>query len=640
MSLTELNKSQREASLHKEGPILIIAGAGTGKTKTIAHRVFNLIKEGVEPKNILAITFTNKAAKEMRERIISLIERGSPHLLQDSLPFVSTFHSLGVHIIKENAKIIGTTRYFSILDKEDSLKAVKTAVKEANLDVKQFDPRRIQNIISKQKGELVDYETYLQEAGDEYFPKMLSIIWGKYENILKRQKALDFDDLILKTVLLLQKNPEILKYYQSTWKYIHIDEYQDTNKSQYTLTKLLSKEHGNICGVGDSDQSIYGWRGADFKNILNFERDYPNVKIILLEENYRSTKTILFAADKVIKQNKLRIDKNIFTQNKNGDKITLFDAENETEEALFIAREVGKIISKNKADSSEIAILYRANFQSRTLEEAFIRAGIPYKILGVRFFERKEIKDILSFIKVALNPDNQEGLKRIINIPPRGIGKATLLKIFTGKKAELPLKVAEKVNNFNKLLDSIKRSILTEKPSSVIKKIINETGMVEFLKNGGEDDQERVENIKELATLGVKYDDLEIPLGIEKLLTEASLVSDQDSIQEKDGSVRLMTVHSAKGLEFKHVFITGLEEGLFPHHDLSGKGAEHEEEERRLFYVAITRAKEKLYLSFADMRTIFGSKQVNYPSSFLSELPEDILMSYNYDEDLPVIEFE
>lgn len=640
MSSSELNKSQREAVLHKDGPILIIAGAGAGKTKTIAHRVFNLIKEGVEPKNILAITFTNKAAKEMKERIIDLIQKDAPHLLEDSIPFVSTFHSLGVHIIKENAKAIGITRYFSILDKEDSLKAVKSATKEAGLDIKQFDPRRIQNTISKQKGELIDYETYLEDAGDEYFPKMLAVIWGKYEDILKKQKALDFDDLILKTVLLLQKNPEILKYYQTLWKYIHIDEYQDTNKSQYTLTKLLSKEHRNICGVGDNDQSIYGWRGADFKNILNFEKDYPSVKLVLLEENYRSTKTILFAADKVIKQNKLRIDKNMFTKNKEGDKITLFEAENEEKEALFIAKEISKIISKNRTDLSEIAILYRANFQSRSLEEALLQEGVPYKILGVRFFERKEVKDILAFIKVALNPDNQEGLKRIINIPPRGIGKATLLKIFSGKQAELPPKVAEKVNNFNKLLESIKKSILTEKPSVVIKKIINETGMTEFLKNGGEDDQERVENIKELATLGTKYDDLEVPLGIEKLLTEASLVSDQDSIQDKDTAVRLMTVHSAKGLEFKYVFITGLEEGLFPHQDLSGRGAEHEEEERRLFYVALTRAKEKLYLSFADMRTIFGSKQVNYPSSFLSELPEHLLVLHNNDDDLPTIELE
>jgi len=640
MSSSELNKPQREAALHKEGPLLIIAGAGAGKTKTIAHRVFNLIKEGVEPKNILAITFTNKAAKEMKERIISLIEKESPHLLKDSLPFVSTFHSLGVHIIKENSQAVGITRYFSILDKEDSLKAVKSAVKEADLDVKQFDPRRIQNIISRQKGELVDYNTYLEEAGDEYFPKMLAIIWGKYEEILKKQKALDFDDLILKTVLLFQKNPEILKYYQSLWKYIHIDEYQDTNKSQYTLTKLLSKEHKNICGVGDSDQSIYGWRGADFKNILNFEKDYPDVRLVLLEENYRSTKNILTAADNVIKQNKLRIDKNMFTQNKEGEKLTLFEAKDEGEEALFIAEEITKIISDKKAKASEIAILYRANFQSRSMEEALLQKGVPYKILGVRFFERKEVKDILAFIKVALNPDNQEALKRVINIPPRGIGKATLLKIFTGKQVELPPKILEKVNSFNKLLESIKKSILTEKPSLVIKKIIKETGMEEFLKSGGEDDQERVENIKELATLGIKYDDIEAPLGIEKLLTEAALVSDQDSIQEKEEAVRLMTVHSAKGLEFKYVFITGLEEGLFPHQDLGGKGAEHEEEERRLFYVALTRAKEKLYLSFADTRTIFGSKQVNYPSSFLSELPEHLLVLYNNDEELPTIEFE
>lgn len=638
MSLPELNEAQEQAVLHKEGPLLIIAGAGAGKTKTIAHRVFNLIKEGVPPKNILAITFTNKAAKEMRERIISLIEKEAPHLIDDNVPFVSTFHSLGVHILKENAKAVGITRYFSILDKEDSLKAIKNAIKEANLDVKQFDPRRIQNIISKQKGELTDYESYLEEAGDDYFPKMFAIIWGKYEDILKKQKAFDFDDLILKTVRLFQRNNEILKYYQSLWKYIHIDEYQDTNKVQYTLTKLLSAEHKNICAVGDSDQSIYGWRGADFKNILNFEKDYPEVKLVLLEENYRSTKNILFAADNVIKKNKLRIDKKIFTQNKEGEKITLFEAENEEQEASFIAEKAKNIISENKIDPSEISVLYRANFQSRSLEEAFLKAGVPYQVLGVRFFERKEVKDVLAYIKSALNPDDQESIKRIINIPPRGLGKITLLKMFKGKNNELPQKVAEKVNDFNELLKSINKSVLNEKPSAVIKNIIKKTGMEEFLKKGGEDDQERIENIRELATLGAKYDDMPPPLGIEKLLTEAALVSDQDSIGEKNKAVRLMTIHSAKGLEFKYVFITGLEDGLFPHQDLSGKGAEHDEEERRLFYVALTRAKEKLYLSFSDSRTIFGSRQVNYPSSFLSEIPEHLLL---YDNNcIPTIELE
>ncbi len=640
MSLPELNKAQKEAALHKEGPILIIAGAGAGKTKTIAHRVFNLIKEGVLPKNILAITFTNKAAKEMRERITSLIEKRAPYLSDENVPFVSTFHSLGVHILKENAKAVGLTRYFSILDKEDSLKAVKSAVKEADLDVKQFDPRRIQNIISRQKGELMDYETYKEEVGDEYFPKMLALIWSKYEDILKKQKALDFDDLILKTVRLFQENPAILKYYQSLWKYIHIDEYQDTNKVQYTLAKLLSAEHKNICAVGDSDQSIYGWRGADFKNILNFEKDYPEVKLVLLEENYRSTKNILSAAGNVIKKNKLRIDKKIFTQNKEGEKITLFEAENEEQEASFIAKKAKILISKNKVNPSEISVLYRVNFQSRSLEEAFLKAGVPYQVLGIRFFERKEVKDILAYIKAALNPDDRASLKRIINTPPRGIGRITLLKMFAGKNNELPQKVAEKIEDFNNLLKSINQSALNEKPSLVIKNIIKKTGMEEFLKKGGEDDQERVENIKELATLGAKYDDLPPPLGIEKLLTEAALVSDQDSLGEKNKAVKLMTVHSAKGLEFEYVFITGLEEGLFPHQDLGGKGMEHEEEERRLFYVALTRAKEKLYLSFADTRTIFGSKQVNYPSSFLSEIPEHLLELYNDNDNLPIIEFE
>lgn len=634
--IEQLNKAQREAVLHKEGPLLIIAGAGAGKTRTIAHRIFNLINQGIEPRNILAITFTNKAAQEMKERISALLTN-SPPAPRSSLPFVSTFHALGAYILRENAQAIGLNRHFSILDKDDSLSVVKSVIKELELDPKQFEPRRMLNSISKQKGELIDADSYSTSA-KEFFPRVLSSVWLKYEEQLKKQKGLDFDDLILKTVQLFQKNEKVREYYQALWKYIHIDEYQDTNKAQYELARILSVKHKNICVVGDVDQSIYGWRGADFRNILDFEKDYNEIKVTVLEENYRSTQNILSAANAVIAKNKFRKEKNIFTQNKEGDKISVFEALNAEEEADFVSETSGKLIHGG-VSPSEIAVLYRANFQSRTLEDSFLKNDVSYQVLGVKFFERKEIKDVLAFVKVGLNPDDRESLKRVINIPPRGIGKTTLLKIFSNKENELPIKMQEKIKQFRALLDLIKEAALNQKPSAVIKFVMQKTGLEEALRKGTEEEKERLENIRELVTLASKYDELPVPEGMEKLLTEAVLVSDQDSLseqgnpaergkkKEKNG-VKLMTVHAAKGLEFGYVFIVGLEDGLFPHSgfgDPPAGGQERGEEERRLFYVALTRAKEKLFLTFANTRTIFGSKQINTPSEFLSDIPEDLV---------------
>ncbi len=668
-----------------QGPLLIVAGAGAGKTKTITHRIVNLIKNGVAPEKILAVTFTNKAAKEMRERIISEIKKNAKG--QDRIPFVSTFHSLGVHIIKENARLLGLTRYFTILDEGDSTSLIKEILKEIDLDPKQYDPKKIKNVISREKGKFIHLSDYAEGNSGNTFGKIVTQVWNLYEKRKMKENALDFDDLLLKATKLLKDNAEIRKIYQEKWEYIHIDEYQDTNEVQYLMSKLLSENNQNICVVGDADQNIYSWRGANLKNILSFEKDYPKAKIILLEQNYRSTKNILEAANVIIKKNKYRPDKNLFTDNVVGEKIGLYEALDENDEADFVATKILEILDSplekysdqgrrevdesrnastpsrkratpqegNRNTLSEIAILYRANFQSRALEEAMLRYNIPYQVLGVKFFERKEIKDTLAYLRAALNPDSWSDIKRIINFPTRGIGKVTLAKIFAGQKETLPIKVRIKVDNFYKTLEEIKNKISAKggqgpfsKTSDVIKFVIKKSGIEYELSSGTEEDMERLENIKELATLALKYDppspegfgragNLANGLGIEKLLEDASLASDQDSLMisgergepSLKNGVKLMTVHASKGLEFKYVFVAGLEDGLFPSSAKASAGRPHEdkdaEEERRLFYVALTRAKEKLFLSFANFRTIFGSRQINTLSEFIGDIPVDLL---------------
>ncbi len=678
--LEGLNPMQKEAALYTKGPLLIVAGAGAGKTKTITHRIVHLIKEGVEPNKILAVTFTNKAAKEMRERVLAEMEKSVQG--QDTIPFVSTFHSLGVYIIKENAHRLGLTKYFTILDESDANSIIKESIKELGFDPKQYEPKKIKGIISREKGKFREYSTY-QEAenspaggGASYLGKIVGQVWEMYEKKKAEQNALDFDDLLLKATKLLKENTELRKLYQEKWEYIHIDEYQDTNEVQYVMSKLLAEEHKNICVVGDADQNIYSWRGANLKNILNFEKDYKGAKVVLLEENYRSTGNILEAANEIIKKNKWRPDKNLFTKNKTGEKISFYEAIDETDEADFVATKVLEILdssvdanfsrvlgssretsSKSFIDYangslrsdlkgsrgptssrhednilSEIAVLYRANFQSRVLEEAMLRYNIPYQVLGIKFFERKEIRDTLAYIRASLNPESLSDIKRIINFPARGIGKATLVKLFSGERESLPAKTLVKINNFYRTLAEIREKVETATASELIKFVIKKSGIEEELLNGGEEERERLENIKELATLALKYDNLDGGRGVEKLLEDASLASDQDSLMitenKKDvvNAVKLMTVHASKGLEFKYVFIVGLEDGLFPH-AMSGERLTEEdrEEERRLFYVALTRAKEKLFLSFANFRTIFGSRQINAPSEFISDIPRDLL---------------
>ncbi len=620
--LDSLNDKQKEAVLYTEGPLLIVAGAGAGKTKTLTHRIIHLIHKGVNPGSILALTFTNKAAKEMKDRVISLLEErvhGADIPFESSgTPFVSTFHSLGVQIIKENSHLIGLNKYFTIIDETDALSIIKSIMKERDIDGKLHEPRKIKSIISKSKGDFITVDKFSADVKSG-IQSIVATIWRDYEAQLKKEKALDFDDLLLETVLILKKYPGIKQGYQERWKYIHIDEYQDTNEVQYELTKLLVGKDENICVVGDTDQNIYSWRGANIKNMLHFEKDFPRAKIIMLEQNYRSTKNIIEAANSVIEKNIYRVPKILFTENVKGEEISICEAYDEQSEAMFVASKIDELMKENNPE--DIAILYRANFQSRVLEEALLDKQIPYQVLGVKFFERKEIKDLLAYIHVAYNKESLSDIKRIINIPARGIGKTTIAKLFSGMVNDLPQATQIKIKKFYELIDDIRLYIETHKPSESIKYVIEKSGLKRELSHGTSDEQERLENMMELVTLAIKYNGIPDDGGMEKLLEDAALSSDQDTLMHKGKGVRLMTVHASKGLEFKYVFITGLEQDLFPHTKENTRSKEDNEEERRLFYVAITRAREKLFLSYATLRTIFGMKQVNSPSEFIYDIP-------------------
>ncbi|MHB1316593.1 MAG: ATP-dependent helicase [Minisyncoccota bacterium] len=629
--LLGLNDKQKTAVLATDGPVLIVAGAGAGKTKTITHRILHLIKKGIHPHNILAITFTNKAGKEMRERVEHLLSQD--HFLRaqyhNAVPFVSTFHSLGVFMIKQWADRLGLPRHFGIFDKSDSKKTLKKALESLNVEPKEHLDK-VAGIISREKGLGISYEEFSSRQSYDFTSDITTRAWKIYENTLKKEKALDFDDLLLKSLELLEKHKDIREYYQKLWQYIHIDEYQDTNKVQNRIAELICEKHQNICVVGDTDQNIYSWRGAEIKNMLSFEKKYKDAQVILLEQNYRSTKTILSVANDIISKNKWRIEKKLFTENTEGEKVSVYESFNEIDEAHFIAQKSKEIID-NGTKPDEIAVLFRANFQSRLLEEAFLAYGVPYQMLGTKFFERKEIKDMLSYIKSALNTDSSVDLARIINVPPRGIGKVTLEKIEAGEEEQLPVKTQEKIRLFREMLVRIKDFMLTHKASESMRYIVDISGMADTYTKGNDEDQERLENIMELVTLATGYDELLPEEGIEKLLTDAALVSDQDSLKKETSGVKLMTVHSSKGLEFDYVFISGMEEDLFPHRRFGEKKKEGEdsEEERRLFYVAITRARKKIYLAYAQIRTIFGSKQINTPSHFIADINED---SLNYEK--------
>jgi DNA helicase II / ATP-dependent DNA helicase PcrA len=613
-----LNEAQSMAVQATEGPVLVIAGAGAGKTRVIAHRILEIVRKGTPPEAILAITFTNKAAKEMRERVLGLLD-GS------GLPFVSTFHSLGLHIIKENAKLLGFKRTPAIYDRGDSLREVKAALKQ--LGNEEIEPRSALGTISKQKGQGVDAAAFAESA-ETPRDRVVAAVWLAYDAALKKDGAVDFDDLLGKAVRLLRDNKEVRGRYQARWRYIHIDEYQDTNPVQAEMAELLVGKEKNICAVGDIDQTIYGWRGAEIANILSFEKKFPGAKIILLEENYRSTKTILAAANEVIAKNIYRREKNLYTKNADGEPLALYQAFDETDEAGFIARKIQEALRDGK-QPRDFCVLYRANFQSRAIEEQLLAADINYQVLGTRFFERKEVKDVLSFIKVAVH-ETPADLARIANVPPRGIGKVTLLKILNGEEHTLTGAVREKVANLRLLISKIRMKAQEQKPSDLVRFVVVESGLEREFKEDKLEGPERLENLRELVSLASRFDP---PAGgqarsvsdaLDAFLESVALQSDQDELKDDANAVRLMTVHASKGLEFPYVFITGLEEGLFPYERMDDE-AHDREEERRLMYVAITRAQKHLYLTFASYRTVFGSKNATIPSQFLSDISDSLI---------------
>ena len=615
-----LNQAQREAVLHTEGPLLIVAGAGAGKTKTLTERIVHIISKGIRPENILAITFTNKAANEMRERVHAALEK--KHI--DESPTVTTFHRLGALIIRENAAHFGLTKHFTISDEEDGRSIIRECMREFGIDPKQLEPKKIKTIISNSKMNGFTPDTLGSSAGNQTESEAARI-WRSYEEKLKLSKSVDFDDLIVKPVRFLETNKNILEQYQNRFQYIHVDEYQDTNDMEYRIVKLLAGEKKNVCVVGDTDQNIYSWRGAKIKNMLHFDRDFPGAHTVFLEENYRSTPHILNAANAVISKNTVRVAKNLFTRKPDGEKISRYEAFSEIDEAAFVARESAKLIDEG-IEPEEIAVLFRANFQSRVIEEAFLMAAVPYRVIGTRFFERAEVKDVLSYIRAAINRDGLADVKRSINTPKRGIGDASIIKIFAGMKDGIPPKAKKAYEEYTRILDKILIASESKQPSEIIRYVLEESGLKADYENEGEQGIERIENVGELATIASLYDALPHPDGLLKFLEDAALRSDQDEVSEKNNGVRLITAHASKGLEFKVVFIVGMEEGLFPHErSMRAVKIEDAEEERRLFYVALTRAKEKIYISHASQRTLFGQRNIAIPSQFLYDIPEDLI---------------
>lgn len=624
--LDDLNPRQKEAALHTEGPLLIVAGAGAGKTKTITHRIAHLIDTGVAPHAILAVTFTNKAASEMRERVRGLVPKGR------GMPLMTTFHSLGVRILREFHQAAGLPRSFTIWDRDDSMRALKRITEDIGSDLPQ---RSALAAISRQKGDGVMLKHYAQDAS-EYRERQIARIWEKYDSELKEEGALDFDDLLLRTLELLRRSEEVRSLLQNRWQYLTIDEYQDTNRSQYEIARLLAGERMNICVVGDIDQNIYSWRGALIEHLLDFEKNFPGTKVVLLEQNYRSTRTILAAANSIIEKNLRRVPKNLFTDNPVGEAIQTFAARNEIEEAWFVADRAARMIEKG-VPPKEIAVLYRENFQSRALEEAMLAAGIPYRVLGTRFFERKEIKDVLSYVRAAMNPRNRVDMARIIGVPARGIGKVTLEKMLVGLDEDLSGAAKQKVLAFRDILRQIQYAAQQLPCSEAIAFAAEKSGIDDMLKKQGDEGKERLDNVRELVNFATRYDNYPPPEGMELLLEEAALQSEQDELsRDERNSVSLMTVHASKGLEFDTVFITGLEQGLFPS-QREGGGERDPEEERRLFYVALTRAKSRVFLSYARERLRWGSREYTLPSEFIGEIDERLLQPAGFEDEEPTI---
>lgn len=610
--LDGLNERQKEAVLCTEGPLLIVAGAGAGKTKTITHRIAHLIAGGVPGRNILAITFTNKAATEMRERLHRLLGH-QPH----GLPLATTFHALGARLLREFHQEAGLPRAFAIWDRDDSTRAIKRIME--SLQIEEPKPRAILGSLSRKKGEGVTAREF-QGSTKSHRDVLVSQVWTAYERALADEGALDFDDLLVRTHALLRDDAAVLAKLRGRWSHLTVDEYQDTNQLQFEIVRLLAGPARNICVVGDADQNIYSWRGAQMEHLLSFEDVFPGAKVVLLEQNYRSTRTILAAANAVIAKNVNRREKNLFTENDTGEPVQIYGARNEIDEAWFVAQNCATLLEEGTR-AGEIAVLYRENFQSRVLEEALLSHDVPYRVLGVRFFERAEVKDVLSYLRAAMNPKNRADLARIAAVPPRGIGKVTVEKMLAG--GEIGGAAGTKVAAFREQLAKIAHAAATLPASEAVKFAAEESGIEAWLGEDTERGEERIGNIHELVNLAVRYDELASPEGLERLLEEAALQSEQDSLEgsEDRAGVSLMTVHASKGLEFDAVFVTGLEQGLFPSLRESD-GTRDSEEERRLFYVAVTRARKRLFLSYAHERFKYGQREGAIPSEFLADIDE------------------
>lgn len=636
----DLNPKQQEAVNCLQGPLLIMAGAGSGKTKVLTCRIANLLAHGVSPYSILAITFTNKAAAEMRDRVDRLIGPAARSV------WLSTFHSFCARFLRAEIQITGVYKNnFVIYDAADAKVLIKKCLKELNLDEKQYPPNSIQNQISNAKNILMGPHNFSKNA-ETFFQKKVADVYALYDKKLKENNALDFDDLLMITVAILDEHKEVREKYQQRFNYILVDEYQDTNTAQYELTRLLAEKHHNLCVVGDADQSIYGWRGADISNILNFEKDYPEATVIKLEQNYRSTKNILAAANAVIKNNLNRKPKNLWTENCEGEKITTYLADNEIDEANFVALTVLKNKTLFNKAFSDIAVLYRTNAQSRALEEGFMREGIPYTMVGgLKFYERKEIKDIIAYLRVIYNPLDTLSLLRIINVPKRGLGETSIGRIseyaalnnlsfidvissteYLSEIKGVTARVIKPLEEFSVFIFEMMNKQNSMPLSEFIEEILDKSGYIKELEagDGKIENESRIENLQEFVSVAKDFENSDEEATLENFLAHISLISDIDNADLDDDKVTLMTLHAAKGLEFPVVFMTGMEEGIFPHSRTLMEPMELEEE-RRTCYVGITRAQTKLYMTYARSRLIFGRQTFGMPSRFLKEIPDEYL---------------
>ena len=645
--LESLNPSQRHAVAAVDGPVLVVAGAGSGKTRVLTYRIAHLIRDlGVSPYAILAITFTNKAATEMRERVARLVGGN----VADGM-WVSTFHSACVRILRREAPRLGYRSSFSIYDEADSLRLVTLSVKDLDLDPKRFPPKAIRAAISKAKNELIDYETYAQSDSGFYHEKVADV-YRLYQQRLVEASAVDFDDILMLTVEIFRAFPEVLAHYQDRFRYILVDEYQDTNHAQYALVKLLAAGHRNVFVVGDSDQSVYAFRGADMRNILDFEKDYDDARVVLLEQNYRSTQNILDAANAVIANNAARKPKRLWTDEGAGDPVFAFEAEDEHEEAAFVAEQI-RDLERDGVALSDVALFYRTNAQSRVIEEVFVRYGLAYQVVGgLKYYDRREVKDAVAYLRAVVNPDDQVALKRVINVPRRAIGDTSVAHVDrfaeragigfmeglrrADRNDRLTARAQRSIGEFVSIIDHLRERI-DDGPRAVIQAVLDETGYLDMIRAERTiEAMGREENLRELVSAVADFEEngpvtmgpadwaeLNPAARLELFLESISLVADVDSMEETD-QVTLMTLHNAKGLEFPVVFVTGMEEGVFPHMRSLGD-PDQLEEERRLAYVGITRAEQRLYLTRAWNRNLYGQSQYNGPSRFLSEVPEELL---------------